>query len=114
MEILVHNEFDEIVWETVYAALYEAPNIFIFWSHKQVMDIIGINLNQFRYKDKVHYNPKYPSCGQEIKSCEHVLFCSKLGRLDVLFQSTDLGDGWMKNRGQHFSMQNHSQVPQMG
>ena len=48
--ILQPDEFEEVDWDCVYAALHKLPRLFGIWACKQVMDIAGTNVNQAKYK----------------------------------------------------------------
>ena len=94
---MLANEFDEVAWQEVYAALHDVPRMFAIWACKQTMGVAGKKLLQSKYKHED--NPMCPSCGLAEESCARVLSCSEEGRVDAFIQSIVLVDNWMKKVG---------------
>jgi hypothetical protein len=97
MNVLQQDQFEEVEWPAVSKALTDVPRMFQVWASKQVCGIAGTNEMQARYTPK--HDRRCPSCGVQVETCGHVLFCEEEGRVDLLHKSVDLIDGWMKDQG---------------
>ena len=97
--ILTPLFFKEVDWGLVYDTLHEVPPLLQLWACKQVMNIVGTNLIQSRYKP--HHNPTCPSCDQRVETCAHVLSCNKAGRVYALYQYINLLYNWLNKLGTH-------------
>jgi hypothetical protein len=91
------DQFDEVYWQAVYKALHDVPRLFQIWAAKQVLDIAGTNVMQEKYTP--NHDKRCPSCGDVDETCAHVLMCEEAGRVDLLHQSIELVDAWMKENG---------------
>ena len=69
--ILTPLGFKEVAWSLVYDTSHEVPRLFQIWACKKVMNIVGKNLIQSRYKP--HHDTTCPSCDQCVETCAHVL-----------------------------------------
>ena len=72
--------------------------MFQLWACKQVMDVAGTNYNLVK-RNKEEHDPCCPSCGQEIETCSHVLYCNEAGRMDAMKQSIGWLDDWLQSVG---------------
>ena len=99
MKVLHTAQFDEIAWDSVHSALYTVPRMFQVWACKQVLDIANTNYVVSKWDKAV--NPLCPSCLQVRETSEHVLLCSEAGRVNILLQTVDLLDGWLRKMGTH-------------
>ena len=81
----------------MHQALHAVPRMLQVWASKQVLGIAGTNAMQARYTP--HHDKRCPSCGICKETCGHVLMCEEAGRVDLLHQSIDLVDKWMKDHG---------------
>ena len=95
VKVIDQEQFDEVEWRGVHQALHAVPRIFQVWASKQVLGIAGTNVMQARYSPNHH--KQCPSCGIYKETCDHVLTCGEAGRVDLLHQSIDLVDKWMKD-----------------
>ena len=97
VKVLEREQFDVIDWTSVYGALNEVPRMFQIWACKQVLNIAGTNEMQARYTPD--FDKLCPSCHEEIETCHHVLSCEEEGRVELLLNSIQLVDMWMKDHG---------------
>jgi len=97
VNVLQPDQFEEVEWPAVYHALTEVPRMFQIWACKQVTGVAGTNEMQSRYTP--NHDKHCPSCKVEIETCGHVLECEEAGRVDVLHQSVDLLDEWLRDKG---------------
>ena len=95
LDILYRNELDKVDWEMVYQTLHEVPRLFQQWACKQVM---GIASTLEWDKSEVRM---CPSCLQVWDTCAHVLFCDNAGRVETLWHTIDLKEGWMEEADTH-------------
>jgi hypothetical protein len=97
VKVLQQDQFEEVEWPAVNTALTEVPRMFQVWASKQVCGVAGTNEMQARYTP--NHDRRCPSCGVQVETCGHVLFCEEAGRVDLLHKSVDLVDGWLKDQG---------------
>jgi hypothetical protein len=97
VKVLQQDQFEEVEWPAVNTALTEVPRMFQVWAGKQVCGVAGTNEMQARYTP--NHDRRCPSCGVQVETCGHVLFCEEAGRVDLLHKSVDLVDGWLKDQG---------------
>jgi hypothetical protein len=71
--------------------------MFQLFAAKQTLGITCCNVNQAYYTPG--HNPLCPSCGVEPETCGHVLTCDEAGQVEVLHQSIDLLNRWLKVNG---------------
>ena len=69
------------------------------------MNITGKNLIQSWYRP--HHDPKCPSCDQCVEKCAHVLSCNESGRVDEMYQSTNILDKWLNKVGTHTQLRKY-------
>ena len=75
--------------------------MFQVWASNQVMEIVGTNLFQSRYKGT---SLKCSSCTLHDESCAHVLTCPELGRVDTLMRTVDMMDRWLLKTGTDYGL----------
>ena len=71
--------------------------MFQIFVYKQVNNIAGVNVNIARYMS--HQDTAYPSCGQDMEICHHILHCEEERRVSALNCIIDLLDNWLKKVG---------------
>ena len=92
------EQFDEEYWPACYQALTEAPRMFQLFAAKQTLAIAGCcNVNQSYYTPG--HNLLCPSCWVAPETCEHVLQCDEVGRVETLQRSIVLLDRWLEANG---------------
>ena len=67
--------------------------------------IAGVNVNLARYTP--HQDTVYPSCGQEVENCHHILHCEEERRVAALNCTIDLLDSWLKKIGTDNSLRQY-------
>jgi hypothetical protein len=97
VKVLQGDQFEEVEWAVVHKALTDVPRMFQLWACKQVCGVAGTNEMQARYTP--NHSKKCPSCNTCVETCGHVLDCEEAGRVDLLHQSIDLVEQWMKDHG---------------
>ena len=71
--------------------------MFRVFACKQVNNIAGVKVSLTRYTP--YQDTAYPSCGQEVKTCYHILNCEEEGRVAALNRTIYLLDSWLKKVG---------------
>ena len=94
---LDEEQFDEVYWPACYQALTEVPRMFQLFASKQMLGIAGCDVNEAYYTPG--HDPLCLSCGVVPETCGHILACDEAGRVEVLHQSIDLLDKWLKENG---------------
>ena len=97
VKVLQGDQFEEVEWPVVHRALNDVSRMFQLWACKQVCGVAGTNEMQARYTP--NHSKKCPSCNTCVETCGHVLDCEEAGRVDLLHQSIDLVEQWMKDHG---------------
>ena len=90
LDILHPVVFDKVDWEMVHITIHEVPRLFQQWACKQV---IGIASTMDWDKTQVRM---CPSCLKEWDTCAHVLYCDHIGRVETLWHTINLIEGWME------------------
>lgn len=62
-----------------------------------MLGVAGTNAMHAQYTP--NHDTWCPSCGVCKEACEHILTCEEAGRVDLLHQSINLVDKWMKDHG---------------
>jgi hypothetical protein len=91
------EQFDEVYWPACYRALSDTPRMFQLFASKQTLGIAGCNVNQAFYTPG--HNKMCPSCGVVQERCSHVLMCEEAGRVEVLHNSIEHLNRWLKDNG---------------
>jgi hypothetical protein len=93
LKVVYNNQFDEIAWEHVHAALCSVPRLFQLWACKQVLGLAHTNGTVNKWDRSV--DPRCPSCKQAVETTEHVLACTEAGRVEIFLQTVGLLDQWL-------------------
>lgn len=96
-KVLVSEQFDLVAWKHVNEALETVPRLFQLWACKQVMGIAATNGLRSRWTEGL--SEKCPSCQQRTETSAHVLLCEEAGRVEILYKTIDLLDGWLEEAG---------------
>ncbi len=88
------DSFQEVSWCHVCDVLHEVLCPFQLWAYKQVMNVVGTNLNQSIYR-KGH-DPCCPSCSTELEFWSHFLYFGEMGQVNSLQWSIGWLDKWLK------------------
>jgi len=79
--ILSIEQFDEVDWPAVNAALHSVPKLFQLWVSKHVLKIAGTKkFLAYQELDQSKKDPWCPSCKGCIEDCDHILLCQEEGR----------------------------------
>jgi hypothetical protein len=84
--------FNLVACKYVHAALEEVPRMIQLWACKQVMRIAATNGLPEKWTEGL--NEKCRSCCLQKETCAHILYCDKVGCVDVLMQTIELLEGW--------------------
>ena len=90
-------DFNEVTWQHVYDTLHNVPRLFQLWACKQVMEVTDTNINQLMYKE--NHDPHCPSCDVALETCQHVLHCEEVGRVNALKRDVGWLKDWLKLAG---------------
>lgn len=92
-EVLDREQFEEVDWDNVYAALELVPRMFQIWACKQVMDIAPTFKNLSKYTAQERW---CPSCCSKVEDCAHILECDEEGRVEALMLTIDMLELWLQ------------------
>ena len=95
--ILYTDQFYEVDWHHVFAALHEVPRMFQIWASKQVHNIAATNYNLVQRGKRDC--PLCPSCMDQIETAAHILSCKDAGRVEALLMTIDLMGEWLEEKG---------------
>ena len=82
LQLMSKQQFREVAWKKIDAAMHDVPMMFQSWAVKHVTDVAGTNLNQAKHKED--HDPMWYSYGVELETCRHIITCNKEGRTKTL------------------------------
>jgi hypothetical protein len=95
--ILSTEQFDEVDWMAVHAALHSVPKLFQVWASKQVLKIAGTKkFLAYQEPDQSKKDPWCPSCKDHIEDCAHIVLCQEVGRTEAFMELAGTFSEWLE------------------